>query len=132
MNKPALLPAHPVAQRNPDVARLVAHFYARARADALLGPVFEAAVSDWPHHLAQLTAFWAAQLRGRGTYRGAPIAAHMALADRIAPDMFDTWLALWAEAAHAMMPPTEAATLVARARAIAERLRAALADGKAH
>jgi hemoglobin len=46
----------------------VARFYADARQDALLGPVFAAAVQDWPHHLAALTGFWAAQLRGRGSF----------------------------------------------------------------
>jgi len=117
--------------RNPDIAHLVASFYASARADGLIGPVFNAVVTDWPHHLASLTAFWAAQLRGRGVYRGAPLAAHLAHGALIRPAMFERWLALWAKTAQATMPPDDAATLIARAHAIAESLRAALADSEA-
>lgn len=124
---------HPSQQRHPDIAALVARFYADARQDALLGPVFAAAVQDWPHHLAALTGFWAAQLRGRGSYRGQPIAVHRALAQGSAParltePMFERWLALWHIATEATMPPEDAARLQARAAAIAQALRSAIAD----
>jgi hemoglobin len=61
-------------ERHPDIARLIRLFYGRAREDALIGPVFGQAIHDWEAHLRALTAFWAAQLRGRGTYRGQPVA----------------------------------------------------------
>jgi hemoglobin len=110
---------HPVVQRHPDIARLVALFYQRAQADPLIGPVFAAAVSDWDGHRRVLTGFWAAQLRGRGVYRGQPVAAHVALASRLDPAMFDRWLALWRQTAQEVMEPQDAAVLIAKATRIA-------------
>ncbi|NBC37763.1 preprotein translocase subunit TatC [Novosphingobium sp. FSY-8] len=114
--------------RHPDIARLVETFYGRARADALLGPVFDAVVADWPHHFAALTGFWAAQLRGRGSYHGQPIAVHRAQAHRITPAMFDRWLMLWDHTTAQVMSPPDAEALQARARRIAAVLRGAMAD----
>jgi hemoglobin len=42
---------------DPGLRRLVDAFYARVRADPLIGPVFNDAVQDWPHHLALLGDF---------------------------------------------------------------------------
>lgn len=78
-----------------EVARLVHAFYARVRADALLGPVFAAHVEDWPAHLAQLVDFWSAMLRGTRRFHGAPVQRHNALPG-LAPAMFERWLALFA------------------------------------
>jgi len=117
----------PVQSQHPDLAHLVETFYARARADALIGPVFAAHVEDWPHHLRALTAFWAAQLHGRGTYRGAPIAAHRALSPALAAPMFERWLALWQETTAQLMPAAQAQVLQARATRIAQVLREAVA-----
>ena len=50
-------PAHPDIT-DPDIAKLVATFYARAREDEILGPVFNRAVHDWDEHIAQITDFW--------------------------------------------------------------------------
>ena len=36
---------------------LVNAFYARVRADAELGPIFNGAIDDWPEHLAKLGSF---------------------------------------------------------------------------
>lgn len=119
----------PVMKRHPDIARLVTTFYQRARADALIGPLFGAVVEDWDGHYRALTAFWAAQLRGRGTYRGTPVAAHVAMAARITPDMFERWLALWQDAAREVMPQ-DAATLIARARRIADVLARAVEEAR--
>ena len=33
------------------LTRLVDRFYAAVRADALIGPLFNDAIDDWPHHL---------------------------------------------------------------------------------
>ena len=121
MTSPAAL-----APANADIARLVAAFYAGARADALLGPVFEAAVSDWPHHLAALTTFWTAQLRGRGSYRGTPLAAHRPLLPALTPAMFARWLTLWQASTAALMSPEDAATLQAKAADLGARMSCAL------
>ena len=122
-------PSEPDAETsapNADIARLVAAFYASARADDLLGPVFDRAVGDWPHHLAALTAFWSAQLRGRGAYRGMPLAAHRPLQPALSPAMFARWLALWGEATTALMPPHDAVLLQRKARELGERMSRAL------
>jgi hemoglobin len=118
-------------ERHPDIARLIRLFYGRARKDALIGPVFEQAVHDWEAHLRALTAFWAAQLRGRGTYRGQPVAAHIALAQRIAPGMFERWLTLWRQTAREVMAPDDAALLIEKAERIAGVLSSAVADRRA-
>lgn len=78
-----------------EVTRLVHAFYARVRADPLLGPVFEAHVDDWPAHLATLVDFWSAMLRGTRRFSGAPVQRHNALPGLDAA-MFDRWLALFA------------------------------------
>lgn len=120
----------PVMERHPDIARLVTLFYDRARADALIGPVFAAVVQDWDAHLRAITAFWAAQLRGRGAYRGQPVAAHVAMARRIAPAMFDRWLALWRATAGEVMPPADAAALIDKATRIADVLSRAVEEAR--
>ena len=64
---------HPAAHL-PDeagIARLVHAFYARARTDWLLGPVFAAAVEDWDAHLDTLVRFWCSVLLRAGSYRAA-------------------------------------------------------------
>lgn len=122
---------HPLARQHPDIAALVETFYARARTDAMIGPVFNAAVTDWPHHLLAITAFWAAQLRGRGSYQGQPMAAHRRHAGLIRPEMFTRWLELWQATTSEMMPAQDAATLQAKAARIAEVLRGAVAGASA-
>ncbi len=119
-------PSNPPASPHADIARLVTSFYGQAREDALLGPVFERAVADWPHHLAALTAFWTVQLRGRGAYRGVPLAAHRPLLPALSPPMFARWLALWQQAARAVMSPHDAAILIAKAEELAARMGEAL------
>lgn len=118
-------PLHPVQMRHPDLARLVEHFYGQARHDPMLAPVF-ARITDWPHHFRALTAFWATQLRGRGLYRGAPIAVHHAMKDQLNPAMFERWLALWDTATAQMMEPPDAAALQAHARRISAVMQKAI------
>jgi hemoglobin len=116
----------PVQERHPDLARLVEHFYEQARQDPLLGSIFADKVSDWPHHLRSITAFWAAQLRGRGSYRGTPLAAHRAMAGRLSPEHFARWLELWDAATAQVMEADDAVALQTKARRIASVLQAAV------
>ena len=119
---------HPIALRHPDIAALVECFYERARADALLGPVFNSVVADWPHHVRAITAFWAVQLHGRGSYRGQPTAAHLRHAGLIRPEMFACWLEIWRQTTSEMMSAHDAKVLQAKAFRIAEVLGAAVAS----
>ncbi|UNK41635.1 group III truncated hemoglobin [Luteimonas sp. S4-F44] len=84
-----------------EVILLVHAFYARVRADAQLGPVFEAHVEDWSAHLALLIDFWSAMLRGTRRFRGAPVQRHMRL-DGLDEAMFARWLALFRQTTAAL------------------------------
>lgn len=103
---------------------LVGRFYGRAREDELIGPVFNAAIGDWDHHLDHIAQFWAAGLLGVGRFTGRPMAAHMR--QPITPPMFDRWLALWAEATSEVYTPPIAQALQARAARIAESFKLGL------
>ena len=109
-----------------DLARLVARFYATVRTDALIGPVFNDAIDDWPEHLEKLTAFWSSLMLTSGRYKGAPMAAHLKHRARLTPAMFERWLALWREATDAEMPPGIAIAMQAKAERIAQNFKFAL------
>ena len=110
----------------PGLERLVHAFYARVREDAELGPIFNAAIADWPEHLGKLTAFWSSVMLTSGRYKGQPVPAHLKHRDRITPALFARWLALWGETARELMSPGAAAALEAKAARIAESLQFAL------
>lgn len=104
------------------IADLVPAFYARVRGDALLGPVFAAAVEDWDEHHAKLTAFWSSVMLTSGRYKGRPLPAHVKHADAISDASFECWLALWRETTDEMLDPISAAALQDKAARIAESL----------
>jgi hemoglobin len=105
---------------------LLDRFYARVRADAELGPVFNDAVEDWDHHLATLADFWSSVMLTSGRYKGNPMAVHLQHAARIPSEMFGRWLAIWTETTDAMMSPPVAAIMQAKAARIAQSLDAAI------
>ncbi|MBB5375022.1 hemoglobin [Deinococcus metalli] len=101
--------------------RVVAAFYARARQDAVIGPIFAAHVHDWDAHVDRVTAFWSTVLGGGAQWRGHLGGAHAGLGLRSAH--VERWLALWSQTVHAELAPDTAARLDARARVMARRLR---------
>ncbi|MCQ0990515.1 group III truncated hemoglobin [Jiella marina] len=105
---------------------LVSAFYARVRADAVVGPLFEGTIGDWPAHLERLTAFWSSILLGTGRYKGNPFAAHLRHGDAIDPAMFERWLGIWRETTSDRFPPEAAALLQRKADRIADSLKAGL------
>ena len=109
-----------------DLQRLVDAFYAKVRQDAVLGPLFNAAVEDWPEHLEKLGAFWSSVMRTTGRYKGSPMGAHLRHASAIRPEMFERWLALWRETAAQALVPADAAAVIEKAERIAESLKLAL------
>ena len=118
-----------------EIAGLVDAFYAKVREDARLGPVFNAAIDDWPKHLVKLQAFWSSVMLTTGRYKGSPMAAHIAHANAIDPAMFDRWLALWRTTARERLAPELAESIIAKAERIGESLKLALffridADGR--
>ena len=108
------------------LAALVEAFYARVRADAQLGPVFNGAIDIWPEHLEKLAAFWSSIVLTSGRYKGQPVPAHMKHRDRITPALFDRWLGLWKRTTDDLMFPDAARALQAKAERIAESLQLAM------
>jgi hemoglobin len=77
-----------------EVTRLVHSFYGGVRQDTVLGPIFEAHISQWDRHLATMVDFWSAALRGTARFRGAPMPKHAALPG-LNVQLFQRWLALF-------------------------------------
>lgn len=91
-------PARPDITGRPDIELLVARFYDKVRADALLAPIFEGVARvDWSHHLPHLCDFWERIILGTGGFRGNPLGVHANLA--LLTDMdwprFQRWLELF-------------------------------------
>lgn len=80
-----------------DIVRLVDSFYRLVREDEILGPIFDdVAQVDWAAHLPKMYDFWEAVLFGRPTFKGNPLAVHLALAQKtpLTSHEFDRWVAL--------------------------------------
>ncbi len=104
---------------------VVRAFYAAARSDPLLGPVF-GRVADWEPHIARVCAFWSSVARMTGRYHGDPMAAHLPLG--LGPAHFPRWLALFEATARAECTAAEGAEhLIERARRIARSLEMGMA-----
>jgi hemoglobin len=109
------------------ISRLVEAFYARVRADATLGPIFEREIGDrWDPHLARMKAFWASVALNAGTYSGRPVPVHQRL-EGVSPRHFAHWLGLFRETLAETAPSAEAeAYFMLRAERIAASLQMAM------
>lgn len=110
-----------------DVALLVPAFYARVRNDDLLGPIFDGAIYDWPHHLEKLEAFWSSVMLTSGRYKESPMAAHVRHEKQMSKEAFGRWLQIWSETSSELLSPSAAAGFQERAARIAESLQLGLA-----
>jgi hemoglobin len=108
------------------IERLVHAFYDKVRADAVLGPVFDARIRDWGPHLKQMCAFWSSVALMTGRYHGTPMVKHAPLPVDAAH--FDRWLELFEETAREVCPPEAKAHFVERARRIASSLELGIAN----
>lgn len=106
------------------ITALVHGFYARARKDALLGPVFAAEVDDWDHHHLVIRAFWSRILLGTDRYAGSPYPVHVRLPVR--PEHFERWLTLFRDAAAEFLPPEAAQAAIGKAEMMAASFKAGL------
>jgi len=106
------------------IAALVERFYAKARRDPMIGPVFNTAVEDWDEHLHKLCDFWSSVMLTTGRYKGNPMAAHVK--HPIQAEFFERWLALWRETAVELFVPAVAERFRDKADRIAESLKLAL------
>lgn len=115
-----------VSVTEPMIHDLVHAFYARARADELLGPIFEANVKDWPAHLENMCAFWSSATLKSGRYKGHPMLPHARIAE-IEKTHFMRWLALFGETAAEICPGETAALFIDRAERFAQSLQIGIA-----
>lgn len=115
---------HPSIDRE-SIDRLVSTFYARAREDALIGPIFDKAVSDWDHHIARISEFWSSVILKTGQYNGRPLPPHLALG--LENKHFDRWLDLFEQTAREIFPPEASIIFIDRARRIADSFEMAIA-----
>jgi hemoglobin len=131
MHQPVPLHRHPnapglaVGIDEPLIEMVVRRFYARIRAHAEMGPIFEARIDDWPLHIAHLVDFWSSVMLLTGRFKGTPIQRHLALPD-LTPAHFRTWLALFAETLAECCTAPQSALFQARAERIATSFQLAI------
>ena len=108
------------------IGRLVRTFYREIRADAVLGPIFNARITNWDDHIEKLCAFWSSVALMSGRYHGQPMQAHVPLPIQRAH--FDRWLDLFERTAIETCGARAAAHFVVRARRIADSLELGIAS----
>lgn len=111
------------------LCELVHRFYDKVRDDVVLGPIFDAHISDWGPHLQRMVAFWSSVALMTGRYHGAPVPAHASLP--VGWSHFERWLSLFRQTAAEICPPQGAAHVVERAERIARSLFAAVEGAQA-
>lgn len=102
------------------LADLVHRFYAKIRADAVLGPIFAERIADWAPHLERMAAFWSSVALMTGRYHGSPVPKHVSLP--VTREHFERWLTLFRETAQNTSSPAGAAHVIVRAGRIARSL----------
>ena len=112
------------------IHELVHAFYAKVRIDPALGPIFNRVIGDgWDEHLAKLCDFWSSVLLMTGRFKGAPMPAHIRLAE-IRPTHFARWLHLFRQTAEQLCPPEAAALFVAKSEMIGQSLQLGIAASR--
>ncbi|HVU28326.1 MAG TPA: group III truncated hemoglobin [Verrucomicrobiae bacterium] len=106
------------------LARLLRHFYSDVRQHALIGPVFNRQIDDWPAHLEKIGSFWARLTGGPSGYSGAMPMKHLNLG--IDGRHFYAWLQLWDFNCRNYLKGTEAQEMIDLAREIGRRLKSIL------
>ncbi|GGA95786.1 group III truncated hemoglobin [Puia dinghuensis] len=79
-----------------DIKLLVNTFYAKVKADDLLGPIFLSRLGEnWDRHLETMYKFWGMALFGNDGYSGHPLSKHLTLP--VDGTHFNRWLHLFFE-----------------------------------
>ncbi|GLQ10189.1 hypothetical protein GCM10007913_21210 [Devosia yakushimensis] len=106
------------------IAAVVAAFYAEARRDPVIGPVFNRVIppDHWPAHIATITDFWSSMLLGTGRYAGRPMPKHLAIPE-LSDAHFMRWLRLFRQTAEKLCPPDIAALFTERSERIGNSFR---------
>ena len=107
------------------IEKMVHNFYADVQADALLGPIFEERISDWPVHLERMVQFWRTVLRSESVFkpskRGGPPQLHRQLPG-LRREHYFHWLALFGRVVDAIYPEAESVYVKGCAIRIAQSL----------
>ncbi|KAF0190085.1 MAG: hypothetical protein FD168_383 [Desulfobulbaceae bacterium] len=107
-----------------DISRLVRKFYARALGDETLRGILEGAIHDWKTHHQAVENFWSNTLLQTDRYQGNMFDLHAALPLRL--EHFDSWLTLFHQTAHEVLPAAAAAKVINRAEHVAKRFKAGM------
>lgn len=109
------------------IGLVVERFYARARRDEVIGPVFNRVIAeaDWPRHLDLIADFWSSMLLGSGRYGGRPMPKHLAIGELQDPH-FKRWLMLFRQTVEELCTPQVAALFVDRAERVGHSFRLGL------
>ncbi len=104
-------------------------FYARARRDDVIGPVFNRVIAEdeWPAHLSTIADFWSSMLLGTGRYLGRPMPKHIAIPE-LSDAHFQRWLGLFRQTVEELCPADVAALFVERAERIGNNFRIRIAQ----
>jgi len=84
------------------ISRLLWYLYADVRQDPMIGPIFNARIKDWNHHLKIMTSFSETLIGGPTTYAGPMPMKHLPLGLR--KEDFERWLFLWQANCRAPLP----------------------------
>ncbi|QEC40571.1 group III truncated hemoglobin [Pseudobacter ginsenosidimutans] len=104
------------------IVLLVDSFYAKARKDDLIGPIFNEVIGDhWDEHLPTMYKFWGDILLNRNEYEGNPMFVHKRLNARIPlqPVHFERWKKLFVETVRELFEGDKAELAEQRAVSIA-------------
>lgn len=109
-------------QNRTDIALLISTFYTKARADDLLGHIFnEVAQVNWETHLPIMYDFWETTLFHKAKYRGRPIELHKALHKKspLTAVHFQRWIQLFEQTTDELFEGEKADLAKVRAVSIA-------------
>ncbi len=109
-----------------DIEQLVVTFYSIIRKDAVLGDIFNNAISDWDHHIPKIVDFWETNLFFKPVYKGKPIKKHIELdADNhhsLEEAHFKHWVAIWQDTVNELFKGEKAELAKYRAGNIANMM----------
>jgi hemoglobin len=103
------------------IFNLLRHFYADVRQDPLIGPIFNAQIDDWKHHLEIIASFWETLTGGPRTYARPLPRKHSPL--HLREEHFERWLFLWQANCRAQLPIDVALDMIDLAHHIGDKLR---------
>lgn len=106
------------------IRAVVDRFYADARRDPIIGPVFNRAIAAeaWPQHLSTIADFWSSMLLGSGRYTGRPMPKHLAIPE-LTDAHFMRWLSLFRRTVEELCPPEVAQLFIERSERVGNSFR---------